>query len=320
MPFLWNYLINNLLKSRPSPKRKNQFLYSSFIERALSLISRKKQVAAGMTVEAAVILPLFLFFFVNLGSAIEMVRLHGNLQLALWNVGNRLCVYGAVSDMGDTAGSDNGGSAKRGLPDEFKDVVITYAYVKNEIVRYVGEDYLDSSPLSNGVKGLQFWESDLRSDPVDGDVVDIVMTYQTAPWMDIPFVKPFRMSNRYYGRMWTGFDPLSGIADTQGQDMVYVTDNRSVYHESLSCTHLKLSIQEVAKKDVGKLRNQNGSKYKMCSKCGKYGYHGTLYICDEGDYYHYIKDCPGLTRTIYSISRKKAEQEGLKPCSRCGRK
>ncbi len=42
-----------------------------------------RKVSAGMTVEAAIVLPLFLFFFLNMGCVIEMIRLHGNMQLAL---------------------------------------------------------------------------------------------------------------------------------------------------------------------------------------------------------------------------------------------
>lgn len=59
-----------------------------------------KELRAGMTVEASIVLPLFLFFFMNLASSIEMIRLHGNLQLALWKTGNELAVYGYALDSG----------------------------------------------------------------------------------------------------------------------------------------------------------------------------------------------------------------------------
>jgi len=51
---------------------------------------------ASMTMEAAVVLPLFFFFFLDLTSSIEMIRLHGNFQMALWDVGNTISVYGAL--------------------------------------------------------------------------------------------------------------------------------------------------------------------------------------------------------------------------------
>ena len=53
-----------------------------------------KKVQAGMTVEAAIVLPVCLLFLMNLGYAVEMIRLHNNLQFALWDVGGRTAVYG----------------------------------------------------------------------------------------------------------------------------------------------------------------------------------------------------------------------------------
>ena len=49
-----------------------------------------------MTIEAAVVLPCFLFFFINLSSSLEMIRLHGNLEYALHNAGNEVCLYGSL--------------------------------------------------------------------------------------------------------------------------------------------------------------------------------------------------------------------------------
>ena len=47
-----------------------------------------------MTVEAAVILPLMLFFVIQLTSTIELLRLHGNIQTALWKYGRQAAVMG----------------------------------------------------------------------------------------------------------------------------------------------------------------------------------------------------------------------------------
>ena len=62
-----------------------------------------------MTVEASIVLPLILFFFMNLASSIEMIRLHGNLQLALWETGNELIVYGYALDSGTLPDEAQGG-------------------------------------------------------------------------------------------------------------------------------------------------------------------------------------------------------------------
>ena len=46
-----------------------------------------------MTVEAAILLPVFLFFFLNLLSFLEILRLHGKIEMGLWDVGSDLCLY-----------------------------------------------------------------------------------------------------------------------------------------------------------------------------------------------------------------------------------
>ena len=126
MPFLWNVgrKPQNNTKSKPSPKRKRNSYSDGFIERASLLTLCKMGVQASMTVEAAFVLPLFLFLFVNLGSALEMIRLHGNLQLALWETGNRMCVYGHL------VGDEAGGEVSETVAGDLGEVAFSYTYVK----------------------------------------------------------------------------------------------------------------------------------------------------------------------------------------------
>ncbi len=317
MPFLWNAGQHNKTKqlTSPSPKRNN-FLLTAFIERASLPASLKKSVVAGMTVEAAIVLPLFMFFFINLGSAIEMIRLHGNLQMALWECGNRMCVYGYVS------ASDDSGVAEeeRSVWEEMGDVALTYTYVKGQVVDYVGKDYLEESPICSGVDGLQFWESDVGAvdEAVSGEVLDIVMTYQVAPLLDMPYVKPFRMVNRYYGRLWTGYDVAGANEGKDREDVVYVAENAKVYHESKDCTHLSLTVQEVSWSKLSDARNENGARYMKCQKCGNGVAGEVAYVAREGDAYHKNRNCSGLKRTVYTMLRELAVEK-YRACSRCSK-
>ena len=321
MLFLWDVSQNSITHKpkRPSPKRRISSFFGGFIERASLFIALKRKIAAGMTIEAAIVLPLFMFFFMNLGSAIEMIRLHGNLQLALWESGNRMCVYGYVGALG---GGEAAKEEKRehSVWEEMGDIVLSYTYVKSQVVDYVGRDYLEESPLCKGADGLQFWESHMGTsdEVVSGDILDIVMTYQVSPLMEIPYVKPFRMFNRYYGRLWTGYDVGGANGGEKREDVVYVAENATVYHEFRECTHLKLSIQEVSWSGVPFLRNENGSKYRQCSKCGKEIAGPVAYISKEGDFYHKSRNCPGLKRTVYPMLRELAVEK-YRPCSRCSK-
>jgi hypothetical protein len=320
MPFLWKAIVKLLTNMKsPSPKHKESTVSENPIEKASLPASLRRKLPAGMTVEAAIVLPLFLFFFINLGSAMEMIRLHGNLQLALWNVGNKMCVYGYAIESSDKIENEVSTGDNQEWWQELGDIALSYTYIKSQVVNYVDETYLEESPLSDGVSSLQFWESELlgaADSPVRGDTIEIVLTYQVSPWLDIPFVRPFRMSNRYYGHLWTGYDiDNDSTANQDTEDVVYIAENGSVYHETPDCTHLKLSISAVTLEEAQNARNENGGRYQLCSKCGGKPFNGTVYIGKEGDFYHYDRNCSGLKRTIHTILRKQASN--YRPCSRC---
>ena len=278
---------------------------SAFLSALLS-----REVCASMTVEAAIVLPIFLFFFINMGCAIEMIRLHGNLELALREAGNKLSVYGYVLDQGDTAESDSSA-----LGQEVLDIAFSYTYVKRQIINYAGEEYLNQSPLIYGTDGLQFVESEIFTGQ---DQFELILTYAVSPWMQTPGVRAFRMANKYYGHIWNGYD-LGNTSNDNGvtKDYVYLARNGTVYHESPNCTHLALTIREVSAMQVPYERNESGGRYTRCEICGRGTSPGIVYIGVEGDRYHHDRECSGLRRSIYTMERETA-QARYRPCSRCG--
>ncbi len=262
------------------------------------------KVKGSMTVEAAIVLPLFLFFFLNMGCAIELIRLHGNLELALCDVANRMAVYGCAVQDKDTE------SAK--ALQKLMDIGVTYTYVKGEIKDYVGKDYLEQSPVAGGADGLVFLESDIFTEK---DELELIVTYKVQPFISIAGFRPFRMANRYYGHLWNGYR-LPGETNAQEtEDMVYVTENGKVYHEKLDCSHLSLSIREVGSGEVYRLHNENGERYVPCQKCGGGLTPGSVCITLDGTGIHNNRNCPGLKRTVKTISRKDAGN--YRPCRRC---
>lgn len=265
------------------------------IERISLFTFLKRRAHAGMTVEAAVVLPLFLFFLLNLSCTIELIRLHGNLQLALWDTCSKVAIYGHALGDSDLA------------------PVFTGIYIKNQIIEYAGEEYLDNAPLKNGSKGLMLWESDIFSSK---DELDVIVTYAASPWSNYAAFSTFRMANRYCAHIWNGYeipkDPKKALEQT---DVVYVTETGKVYHENPNCTHLQLSIREVTRFEAESAVNQWGSSYTPCEKCKPGKAIWNLYITEDGDRYHSSLDCPGLKRTVFSVPRSRAFK--YRPCSRC---
>lgn len=292
---------NNTLNDKPSPTNikgfcQNRFSYNiKSIKNYIGRISRLfsfKGLRGSMTVEASLVLPLFLFFFLQMSGFIEMLRLHGNLQYGLWRAGKTLMLYGAVEEVAES------------IPQ----VAVSYGYVGSVLSGLLGEEYLDSSPLTYGREGINYLESDILTE--NGEV-NLTITYQVTPrGLLFPFTYA-RLSNRFYGRAWTGYD-LSG----DRENVVYVTDYGEVWHSSRECTHLRLSVQKVSVSGLKEYENVWGRSYEKCSFCTDGAMPGQVYITDEGDCFHYKESCLGLTRHVKSITWE--EREKYRPCSRCG--
>ena len=266
------------------------------LKRISLLMLLENSVRASMTVETALVLPLFCFFMIHMGSAIEMIRLHGNLEVALWDAGRQAGMYGEVLATGEDSDDDRLGT-----------VALSYIYIKEQIRKQLGEEYLEQSPLAQGIDSLQFLESSRKN-----DCYEIVVTYKISPLLPALGFWDFRMANRYYGHIWNGYK-IPGT-ETE-QEYVYVTEDSEVYHRNKECTHLKLSVQQVQMTELPR-------GYTPCEKCvdrenGKPTLgDGIYYICTEGERYHNRRDCPGLKRTVYRIAI--ADTDGLRECSRCG--
>lgn len=254
-----------------------------------------------MTVEAAFALPLFLFFMVQIMSAIDMIGMQSRFNAALHQVGNRMAFAGYLS----------GQAADYGVPEEIATTGLTGLYAKEQILTYVGRSYLDHSCVEKGAAGIHSTAS------IDGsDRIEISVSYRIKPLFPIIGFQGMEIEQNYYGRLWTGYDVEEGRSDlTQNDPMVYVTATGTVYHTNRDCTYLNPSVVSTDQESVYTSRNQSGGKYYPCEICGTGGSPETVYITDQGSSYHTVITCPGLKRTIYTIPLSQAE--GRRQCSKC---
>ncbi|MCR4617481.1 MAG: hypothetical protein K5669_04745 [Lachnospiraceae bacterium] len=259
--------------------------------------------------EASVVLPLFLFFFINLLSSIEMIRVHNNITLALMDIGNKISFYGAFLD---NSKKDEAFGEK--LMSEIGDLAVSYLYVRNSIVNHIGGEYLEQSPVVGAASGLSMIESDILT---DDDCVDIGVTYRVSPPIEFGNLFSFRMSNRYYAHLWNGYDIGGEEKDEEKGQIVYITEDSEVYHMSRECTHLKLSIRPAPYSLLGDERNSEGKRYTRCLFCAWGEHPDTVYLCDEGEKYHYSRNCLALKRSYKEVLLKEVINTH-RPCSRCG--
>ncbi len=335
---------HNIIRKRfPSPGRKQ------LLPQIISRIEKTSLLGGSMTVEAAVVLPVFLFFFINLSASLEMIRLYGNLEYALHSAGNEVCLYGSlltdpIKDLGMTGhigaagsggssevvsepgsatgsgGEDSSGAGNSSQEDinsileMAEGTAISYTYVRYRMIDELGEDYLNSSPLTNGTNSLNFYGSSIDA---GNDCIDIRLSYRVGTPFDIAGIRSFMMAGRFYGHLWNGYAVSGNTAEETREQIVYITENSEVYHLTTACTHLRLSVRAVDYADVGDERNRGGGNYYPCEICARGDAPETVYICSEGDRYHYNGECYTLTRTYTAVPISEVV-DSRRPCSRCG--
>lgn len=271
------------------------------IKRVSPFTSRKLK--ASMTVEAAFALPMFLFFIVNLISVMNIIGVQSRFNAAIHQVGNKMAFYGYAYEK----------AVGNIVPEGIATVMLTQMYAREEIMDYVGITYLNQSCIKNGAAGISFGGTEIME---RNDIVEICVNYKVLPLFTFLGFDGFDMSQRYYGRAWTGYDVESGLSDfTQDDPMVYVTETGTVYHTNRNCTYLNPSIVAVNAGSIADKRNQSGGKYYPCEICGSSNVQGTIYITTQGSSYHTAITCSGLKRTIYTIPLSQAGGRGR--CSKC---
>lgn len=130
------------------------------------------------------------------------------------------------------------------------------------------------------------------------------------------------MYNTVKVHAWTGKDYTENVSDASDSEenlekMVFITETGTVYHSSMDCSYLSLSILKIAGSAVESRRNDYGERYTACEICSRNQKPAdSVYITKSGNSYHNLGSCSGLKRTVRLV--KESETEGMHHCSRCG--
>ncbi|MBQ3796409.1 MAG: hypothetical protein II842_09040 [Butyrivibrio sp.] len=269
---------------------------------------RKIRLSGAMTLEASIALPLFIFFFLNIMSAISIIQIQSDMEAVLHQTGSELMQLAFDINTGKEVvlggGTDEAGLAEAGA-------LSLYA---SKSVRNSLEDRLKNSMVMDGAEDLNFLSSKIMQ---GDDIIDIVVDYKVHPVVKLVGFTGFGVESRFYGHAWTGYDISGGLqTDLTEEEMVYVTEHGTVFHRDVNCTHLKSSARSVAFSGLSGERNADRGRYYPCEYCGNNISGGNVFVTTYGNRYHGRIDCPGLKRKIYTIPISEAGGRG--PCSSCG--
>ena len=248
-----------------------------------------------MTVEAALVFPLFVFALTAFLYLFFLVQLRTEIGRALTDAGRELAQIAYFSeDAGNLAPS-----------------ALATVYGRREVDASL-ENLAAAKIIKGGVGGVSFlgtvWEEETS-------MLTLPATYQVVLPPGLSWFHPIRVTQMRTIRGWTGFQGRSGTKETTGEEIVYVTDYGTVYHRELGCRHLKLSVRQEILAEVPELRNTDGAKYYPCERCWE-GETELVFLTESGNRYHQSLNCSSLVRGIRTL--RISETGGLPPCSVCG--
>lgn len=250
---------------------------------------------ASLTVEAAVVLPVFL---VCMAAVLQMLNVYHTavrLESAMTETAEEMAI-GAYA-------------TKYGQQDQLFHTALSVGYATARVNGRVGS--------TEGVQDMNFLLSSFLEEQ---ESVNLVCTYRmkaAVGMVRLPFVLFVSRANV---RGWTGRRGSGGTEkegngeDAEDGETVYVTDNGRVYHKDRECSHIRLKISAVSMSQARSAHNAHGAGYQPCEKCGSHAA-GMVYITREGNRYHASLSCGGLKRTVSEV---KLSETNLRPCSRCG--
>ncbi len=269
--------------------------------RSVSCTISQKKIKASLTVEASMVLPVFLFFFMGMIQFMASISIQSAVKNSLYEMGKELAKYAYVTRMGE--------DVQENLEDWFG--AGAYVLAETKFVSIEGKEFWDKSVVKGGSNGFSFRQSTFLDEE---GILDLAVKYEVK----IPFLMvgeiSFPQVQRCYMRGWVG----AGSDYFVNQDeMVYVTETGEVYHRNRDCQHLKITIETVTPMKLPGKRNESGGKYYPCEFCGKKTLLNQLYyITTDGDCFHTRQTCSGLKRTVLTIPI--TEINGRSPCKRCG--
>lgn len=243
----------------------------------------KKRKKASLTLEAAMILPVYMAALLALVSLLLMNLTAMRIQADLLNMSEELAVSladGCHISVGQ-------------IEDRLKDMLT------DEDLKFIDK----------GKDGIDMSGSVIR----EGEYINLHLSCDLVPLTGFFGILKVPFSRGCLTHIWCGYEKPY----FPDEEIVYITNDSEVYHRDRECSHIRLTVRATSPDEVTYLRNRSGGRYRPCSLCHSRLSDGRLYVAVEGDRYHNTLTCSGLKRTVRAV--RISQVTDRRPCSRCGR-
>lgn len=254
---------------------------------------KDKELGASLTVECALVLPLFMFFILSVVYLTGLFRFESLTASSMMQAAAKTARDSYVGEAALPAGGD-----------KLAESLVSAVSVRSILRARLGEELKETGGV---------FPADTFTEK---DKVIMNGTWKYSVPFNIFGIGDFPVIQKVKARKWTGYDIRENEKE---EETVYITKTGTVYHRSPNCTHIKLDIRNVPSETLSTARNNDGSKYYPCDICVKKNKAaGNVYITREGTCYHNRADCMGLKRSVKAVPISKVGAR--RPCSRCGGK
>lgn len=281
-------------------------------KRVLPFISLKRKASASITVEAAVCLPLFVFFSLALLMPMEWLNRQRQIQTAMESLGESWSQY--LYAWEERENQENGGNQEeQGYKEEqeYKALVSDMAVgllLKEKLSRYAENVSVKRAEVPDE-SGHIYIEAEFREKiplfATPGSGVSMKAAVKRRSWIGL---------NGKLKEKGTGAEN-----EEHENIIVYVGASMGRYHWYRDCHYLSNQYEAVPSEQIINRRNCFGSKYTACARCAKStDLTETVYVTEGGAHYHLDKSCTAMVSYVRSLPLDEVRHLGA--CSYCERR
>ncbi len=272
---------------------------------------------AGLTVEAALVLPIFLYAIVSFLSLFFFLQLQVEVQSRLTEISQKLLRFGAVHGYL----KENFPETSEGLLEELGFSWAVGAVSDALYLSLCMEEEMEEEPLlryvKGGAEGFRFEGSSIYAK--DGEI-DIVVSYEFQTPGGLFSFQGMPVVQRVHSRAFRGDGKAAQGAEQEAEEtLVYVTQHGEVYHCSEYCRYLKATVRRVRYDNLHQERNASGGIYYSCQYCKDEQISEYVFVTPYGTSYHTSASCHSLRKKLETISLEEAKERGLRKCSGCAK-